>query len=49
MKHSDTHSPLEPADLVKDVDDKKMSDEEAVVWKVCVLCEQYMRGDELKQ
>jgi hypothetical protein len=37
---------LDNADLVRDVDSKKMSDQEALLWKVCVLCEAYMRGVE---
>lgn len=31
------------ADRVIDVDDKKIEPREALLWKVCVLCEAYMR------
>jgi hypothetical protein len=37
---------LQDADLVRDVDSQKMPDQEALLWKVCVLCEAYMRGVE---
>jgi len=39
---------LSEADEIKDVDHKKMPDKEALFWKVCVLCETYMRAGELK-
>ena len=31
-------------DIVEDTDDKKMQKEESFLWKVCVLCEAYMRA-----
>lgn len=31
-------------DTVEDTDGKKMQKEESFLWKVCVLCETYMRS-----
>ena len=39
-----TESPsTSDADRVIDVDEKKNEPREALLWKVCVLCEAYMR------
>lgn len=43
MPPSQIATELGDPDSVQDVDDKKMSDDSALFWKVCVLCETYMR------
>ena len=43
----ETSELLDPS-LVVDVDSKKMPEHEALFWKVCVMCEAYMRVETRK-
>jgi hypothetical protein len=39
----DQQKRIEDPDAVKDVDVEEMQEKEILLWKVCVLCSEYMR------